>query len=78
MNQIGKTNVTMWKNREAQKREIIPSKSRSNQKTEKSNKIENDFIDYLKKQIYFYRNGIKTYERTRKRNSQKWRIYSII
>ena len=49
----------MWKNRDAQKREIIPSKSKSNQKMEESSKIENDFIDNLKKQIYFMEMELK-------------------
>ena len=59
MNQIGKTNVTMWKNRDAQKRNIMPSKSTSNKILEESSKIENDFIDNLKKQIYFMEMELK-------------------
>jgi hypothetical protein len=48
MNQIGKTNVTLWKNRDTQKRHILPSKSTKNKNLEESSKIENDFIDNLK------------------------------
>ena len=59
MNQIGKTNVTMWKNRDAPKRNIMPSKSTSNKNLEESSKIENDFIDNLKKQIYFMEMELK-------------------
>ena len=47
----------MWKNRDAIKNKLkttnFPQKSKSNQKMEESSKIENDFIDNLKKQIYF-------------------------
>ena len=63
MNQVGKTNVTMWKNREAvnnrQSKSNIPSKLKSNPKKEESSKIENDFIDNLKKQIYFMEMELK-------------------
>ena len=59
MNQIGKTNVTLWKNRDSQKRNILPSKSTNNKKLEESSKIENDFIDNLKKQIYFMEMELK-------------------
>ena len=63
MNQLGKSNVTMWKNREAvsskQKTSNLPSKIKSNQKMEESSKIENDFIDNLKKQIYFMEMELK-------------------
>ena len=60
MNQVGKTNVTMWKNRDAvrPKKNTTPSKIKSNQKIEES-KIENDFIDNLKKQIYFMEMELK-------------------
>ena len=63
MNQVGKTNVTMWKNREAvnnrQSKSNIHSKLKSNPKKEESSKIENDFIDNLKKQIYFMEMELK-------------------
>ena len=63
MNQVGKTNVTMWKNRDAvnshSKKKTTPSKLKSNQKMEESSKIENDFIDNLKKQIYFMEMELK-------------------
>ena len=63
MNQLGKSNVTMWKNRDtanpAKKTCNLPSKSKSNQKMEESSKIENDFIDNLKKQIYFMEMELK-------------------
>ena len=63
MNQVGKTNVTMWKNRDAvnshSKKKTTPSKLKSNQKIEESSKIENDFIDNLKKQIYFMEMELK-------------------
>ena len=61
MNQINKTNVTMWKNRDAvrEKKDNKYSKLKSNQKMEESSKIENDFIDNLKKQIYFMEMELK-------------------
>jgi hypothetical protein len=61
MNQINKTNVTMWKNRDAvrEKKDNKYSKMKSNQKMEESSKIENDFIDNLKKQIYFMEMELK-------------------
>jgi hypothetical protein len=63
MNQINKSNVTMWKNRDATKNKLkttnFPQKSKSNQKMEESSKIENDFIDNLKKQIYFMEMELK-------------------
>ena len=63
MNQLGKSNVTMWKNRDtanpSKKTSNLPSKSKSNQKMEESSKIENDFIDNLKKQIYFMEMELK-------------------
>ena len=53
----------MWKNREAansrQNKSNIPSKLKSNPKKEESAKIENDFIDNLKKQIYFMEMELK-------------------
>ena len=43
MNQVGKTNVTMWKNRDAvnshSKKKTTPSKLKSNQKMEESSKL---------------------------------------
>ena len=49
----------MWKNRDSQKRNILPSKSTKNKNLEESSKIENDFIDNLKKQIYFMEMELK-------------------
>jgi hypothetical protein len=61
MNQVNKTNVTMWKNRDAvrEKKDNKYSRLKSNQKMEESSKIENDFIDNLKKQIYFMEMELK-------------------
>ena len=53
----------MWKNRESansrQNKSNIPYKLKSNPKKEESAKIENDFIDNLKKQIYFMEMELK-------------------
>ena len=51
----------MWKNRDAvrEKKDNKYSKLKSNQKMEESSKIENDFIDNLKKQIYFMEMELK-------------------
>ena len=47
--------MTLWKNRDAVKEKKVNKypKIKLNQKMEASSKIENDFIDNLKKQIYF-------------------------
>ena len=73
----------MWKNRDAANDKKIKKtnsslKLRSNKQVEESSKIENDFIENLKKQIYFMEMELKTHERARKRNCKKWWIYSII
>ena len=66
MNQINKTNVTMWKNRNAindkkNKKLNISTKIPKNkkQKIEESSKVENEFIENLKKQIYFMEMELK-------------------
>ena len=65
MNQLSKTNVTMWKNRDAavdkklRKTNTNTKNKTSSQKYEESSKIENDFIDNLKKQIYFMEMELK-------------------
>ena len=65
MNQINKTNVTMWKNRDAandkkSKKTYSSLKNKpSAQKIEESSKIESDFIENLKKQIYFMEMELK-------------------
>ena len=65
MNQINKTNVTMWKNRDAandkkSKKTYSSIKNKpSSQKIEESSKIESDFIENLKKQIYFMEMELK-------------------
>ena len=66
MNQINKTNVTMWKNRNAANDKKIKKTNSStklpiikNQKFEESSKIENEFIENLKKQIYFMEMELK-------------------
>ena len=57
MNQINKTNVTMWKNRDAandkkSKKTYSSIKNKpSSQKIEESSKIESDFIENLNKYI---------------------------
>ena len=47
--------MTLWKNRDAVKEKKVNKypKIKLNKKMEESSKIENDFIDNLKKQIYF-------------------------
>ena len=63
MNQLKKSNVTLWKNRDIvnnpQKNKNPLSKPKSHQNLEESKKIENDFIDNLKKQIYFMEMELK-------------------
>ena len=62
MNQINKTNVTMWKNRDAandKKTRKTNSSLKNKSKVEESSKIENEFIDNLKKQIYFMEMELK-------------------
>ena len=63
MNQLKKSNVTLWKNRDIvnnpQKNKNSLSKPKSHQNLEESKKIENDFIDNLKKQIYFMEMELK-------------------
>ena len=66
MNQINKTNVTMWKNRNAanDKKTKKPNISTKflkfkNPKIEESSKVENEFIENLKKQIYFMEMELK-------------------
>ena len=64
MNQVNKTNVTMWKNRNASNDKKVKKtnsslKNKSNQKIEESSKIESDFIENLKKQIYFMEMELK-------------------
>ena len=61
MNQVPKANVTLWKNRDlvkTKKNNKYPQVKMS-QKIEESSKIENDFIDNLKKQIYFMEMELK-------------------
>ena len=57
MNQINKSNVTLWKDRNAANDKKVKKtnsslKNKSNNKIEQSSKIESDFIENLKKQIY--------------------------
>ena len=65
MNQINKTNVTMWKNRDAANDKKTKKTNSSlkiksgNRKVEESSKIESDFIENLKKQIYFMEMELK-------------------
>ena len=65
MNQPIKTNVTMWKNRDAagdkkiNKTNTSSKNKTSNKKMEESSKIESDFIENLKKQIYFMEMELK-------------------
>ena len=63
MNQLKKSNVTLWKNRDIvnnpQKNKNSLPKIKSYQNLEESKKIENDFIDNLKKQIYFMEMELK-------------------
>ena len=66
MNPVNKTNVTMWKNRNAANDKKIRKTNVStklpliqNQKQEESSKVENEFIENLKKQIYFMEMELK-------------------
>ena len=55
MNQLNKSNVTLWKNRDT------PPGTTSQQprKKEDSKQVENEFIENLKKQIYFMEMELK-------------------
>ena len=59
MNQLKKSNVTLWKNRDIVNRQKNKNSSKPKYKQEESKKIENDFIDNLKKQIYFMEMELK-------------------
>ena len=59
MNQLKKSNVTLWKNRDIVNPEKNKNSSKPKYKQEESKKIENDFIDNLKKQIYFMEMELK-------------------
>jgi hypothetical protein len=63
MNHLKKSNVTLWKNRDMvnnpQKNKNISYKPKISKNTEESKKVENDFIDNLKKQIYFMEMELK-------------------
>ena len=59
MNQLKKSNVTLWKNRDIVNSQKNKNSSKPKYKQEESKKIENDFIDNLKKQIYFMEMELK-------------------
>ena len=59
MNQLKKSNVTLWKNRDIVNPQKKKNSSKPKYKQEESKKIENDFIDNLKKQIYFMEMELK-------------------
>ena len=73
MNQVNKSNVTMWKNRDAAQdpkarktnsstkisKSQTLNKSTNKGKVENSKQIENEFIENLKKQIYFMEMELK-------------------
>ena len=59
MNQLKKSNVTLWKNRDIVNPQKNKNSSKPKFKQEESKKIENDFIDNLKKQIYFMEMELK-------------------
>ena len=59
MNQLKKSNVTLWKNRDIVNPEKNKNSSKAKYKQEESKKIESDFIDNLKKQIYFMEMELK-------------------
>ena len=59
MNQLKKSNVTLWKNRDIVNPQKNKNSSKPKYKQEESKKIENDFIDNLKKQIYFMEMELK-------------------
>ena len=61
MNQAPKANVTLWKNRDLVNTKKAPKypKVKTSQKIEELSKIENYFIDNLKKQIYFMEMELK-------------------
>ena len=56
MNQMSKSNVTLWKNRDsadASKSQTLPRISSNLRKNDDSKQVEGEFIENLKKQIYF-------------------------
>ena len=59
MNQLKKSNVILWKNRDIVNPQKNKNSSKPKYKQEESKKIENDFIDNLKKQIYFMEMELK-------------------
>ena len=59
MNQLKKSNVTLWKNRDIVNPQKNKNSSKPKYKQEESKKIENDFIENLKKQIYFMEMELK-------------------
>ena len=59
MNQLKKSNVSLWKNRDIVNPQKNKNSSKPKYKQEESKKIENDFIDNLKKQIYFMEMELK-------------------
>ena len=59
MNQLKKSNVTLWKNRDIVNPQKNKNSSKPKYRQEESKKIENDFIDNLKKQIYFMEMELK-------------------
>ena len=59
MNQLKKSNVTLWKNRDIVNPQKNKNSSKPKYKQEESKKIEKDFIDNLKKQIYFMEMELK-------------------
>ena len=79
MNPVNKTNEAMWKNRNAANDKKIRKTNVStklpiiqNQKQEESSKVENEFIENLKKQIYLMEMELKLMkEREREREIAK-------
>ena len=58
MSQINKSNVTLWKNRDSSNTQNQIEKI-SKKKNEDSKQLENEFIENLKKQIYFMEMELK-------------------
>ena len=62
MNQMSKSNVTLWKNRDsadASKSQTLPRINTNLRKNDDSKQIEGEFIENLKKQIYFMEMELK-------------------
>ena len=81
MNPSRKTNVTLWKNRDASNDRKNVKTTRQNTSTNKNiqpSNVESDFISNLKKQIYFMEMELKLMKEREKEINKSGGLYSII